>query len=88
MNAPTTVAVRSVIADGKELTISTIRIAADYYDTVIFDDSDDKKHSGMLLGGYVIDESSKRAADFDGGMDNHREALIAARHETPQTVGA
>jgi hypothetical protein len=86
MNAPTTVAVRSVIADGKELTISTIRIAADYYDTAIFDDSADKKHRGMLLGGYVIDSSSKRATDRDTGMDNHREAILAAQHETPQAV--
>jgi hypothetical protein len=88
MNAPTTVAVRSVIADGKELTISTIRIAADYYDTVIFDDSADKKHRGMLLGGYVIDSSSKRATDREAGMENHREAILAAQHETPRAVVA
>ncbi|MFD8771430.1 hypothetical protein [Streptomyces sp. NPDC059916] len=86
MNAPRTVARRSVIAGGKELTVSTIRIAADYYDTVIFDDSADKRHRGMLLGGYVIDKSSKRATDREAGMENHREALLAARRETPKRL--
>jgi hypothetical protein len=75
--------VRAVITDTKQLTVSTVRIAADYYDTVIFDDSADKRHSGMLLGGYVIDKSSKRATDRESGMENHREALIAARSEEP-----
>lgn len=86
--APTVVAARAVVTDTKELTVSTIRIAADYYDTVIFDDSADKQHSGMSLGGYVIDGSSKRGMTFDEGMANHREALIAARAEEPQAVAA
>ncbi len=84
MSAPTIVAQRPVIAGDKQLTVSTIRIAADYYDTVIFDNSADKRHSGMLLGGYVIDSSSKRALDREVAMENHREALIAAREETPR----
>jgi hypothetical protein len=66
--------------------VSTIRIAADYYDTVIFDDSADKRHAGMLLGGYVIDHSSKRADDREAAMENHREALIAAREQEPREV--
>lgn len=84
MNAPTIVAQRPVIYGDKQLTVSTIRIAADYYDTVIFDSSADKRHSGMLLGGYVIDSSSKRALDREAAMENHRAALIAAREETPR----
>ena len=88
MTAPTTVAQRPVIAGGKRLTVSTIRIAANYYDTVIFDDSPDKRHVGMLLGGYVIEKSSKRASDREAAMDNHREALIAARGEEPREVGS
>jgi hypothetical protein len=84
MAAPTNVARRAVIAGDKQLTVSTIRIAADYYDTAIFDDSPDKRHAGMLLGGYVIDHSSKRAGDRDAAMDNHREALIAAREQEPR----
>lgn len=86
MTAPTTVAVRSIVVDGKELTVSTVRVAADYYDTVIFDNSSEKKHRGMFLGGYVIDHSSKRAADREAGLENHREAIRAARLETPRTV--
>lgn len=86
MTAPTIVAQRAVIAGAKQLTVSTIRIAADYYDTVIFDDSPGKRHHGMVIGGYVIDSSSKRATDREAGMDNHRQALIAARNETPTEV--
>ncbi|MFJ8923871.1 hypothetical protein ACIREK_30890 [Streptomyces sp. NPDC102415] len=83
MSIPTVVAQRLVIAGDKRLTVSTIRIAADYYDTAVFDDSPDKQHVGMLIGGYVIDSSSKRATTREGGMENHREALIAARDEQP-----
>lgn len=86
MSVPTIVAQRPVIAGDKELTVSTVRIAAGYYDTVIFDDSPDKRHRGMLLGGYIIDSSSKRADDMGAAMDNHREALIAARTESPRSV--
>lgn len=86
MAAPTIVGQRPVISGAKRLTVSTIRIAADYYDTVIFDDSPDKRHVGMLLGGYVIDKSSRRATDRETAMDNHRKALIAARNDEPQAV--
>ncbi|MFD5491592.1 hypothetical protein ACFWH4_01290 [Streptomyces sp. NPDC127091] len=84
MTAPRIVAQRPVIAGDKELTVSTVRIAADYYGTVIFDDSPDKRHVGMVIGGYVIDHSSKRATDREAAMKQHREALIAARNETPK----
>ncbi|WP_329047049.1 hypothetical protein [Streptomyces sp. NBC_01422] len=86
MAIPTVVAQRPVVAGDKQLTVSTIRIAADYYDTVIFDDSTDKRHSGQVLGGYVIDSSSKRADDREAAMEQHREALIAARNEQPRPV--
>ncbi|MFD4795943.1 hypothetical protein [Streptomyces anulatus] len=85
---PTVVAQRQVHTDTHQLTVSTIRIAADYYDTVVFDDSPDRRHAGMLIGGYVIDSSSKRAMDREAGMDNHREALIALRSETPQALSS
>jgi len=88
MSIPQVVAQRPVIAGDKEMTVSTIRIAADYYDTVIFDDSPDKRHSGMVIGGYVIDSSSKRALNRDAAMENHRDALIAIREEAPKEPGA
>ncbi|ELP66015.1 hypothetical protein ACOT81_38600 [Streptomyces sp. WI04-05B] len=76
---PTIVARRAVVTDTLQLTVSTIRIARDNYATVIFDDSPDKRHSGKVVGGYVIDSSSKRALDRESAMDQHREALIAIR---------
>lgn len=87
MPAPQIVAQRPVISGDKQMTVSTIRIAADYYDTVVFDDSPDKRHAGMVIGGYVIDSSSKRAANRDAAMENHREALIAIRDEQPRPIG-
>lgn len=65
------------------LTVSTIQIAPRYYDTVVFDDSADKRHDGWLIGGYVINHSSKRVETRDAAMDEHREALYAARTEVP-----
>jgi hypothetical protein len=84
VSVPQIVAQRPVIAGDKQLTVSTIRIAADYYDTAIFDDSPNKQHVGMAIGGYIIDESSKPATNRESAMENHRQALIAARNETPR----
>jgi hypothetical protein len=72
-----------VVTDGKQLTVSTIRIKRGYYDTVIFDESGDKRHAGFFLGGYVINKSSKKAGSREAAMDDHREALYAARTEEP-----
>ncbi|MFD9868544.1 hypothetical protein ACFXI8_27245 [Streptomyces niveus] len=74
--APTVVAQRQVNTESHQPTVSTIRIASYSYDTAIIDESPNKKHPGMLIGGYVTDESSKRAAA--------REALTACRDETPK----
>lgn len=84
MNVPTVIAQRPVIADGKRLTVSTTRHSRSHYETVIFDDSVDRRHVGKSLGGYIIEGSSEFAADRDAAMENHREALIAARDETPK----
>ncbi|MFI9244213.1 hypothetical protein ACIGXF_16850 [Streptomyces sp. NPDC053086] len=67
----------------KNLLVSTIRIGGGYYDTVIFDESSDKRHDGFFLGGYAINHSSKKAGNRDAAMDDHREALHAARTEEP-----
>jgi len=72
-----------VVTDTKNLLVSTVRIGGGYYDTVIFDESDDKRHAGFFLGGYVINRSSKKAGNRDAAMDDHREALLAARTEKP-----
>lgn len=74
--------------DEMALTVSTVQIAPRYYDTVVFDDSSDKRHDGWLIGGYVINKSSKRVATRDEAMDDHREALYAVRTENPKTPQA
>jgi len=75
-----------VRTDSKKLTVSTVRIAPRYYDTVVFDDSASKQHDGWLIGDYVINKSSKRADSRDEAMDQHREALRAARTSEPKAV--
>ncbi|WP_125214670.1 hypothetical protein [Streptomyces griseofuscus] len=72
-----------VKTDTKNLLVSTVRIGGGYYDTVIFDESDDKRHGGFSLGGYVINHSSKKAGNRDAAMNDHREALYVARTEQP-----
>jgi hypothetical protein len=90
---PQIVAQRHVTHDGVELLVSTIRIERGRYDTCVFDDSPDKRHHGKRLPGhehdghhygpYVIGKSSEYAATREQAMDNHREALYAARTDTP-----
>jgi hypothetical protein len=70
--------------DDMALTVSTIQVAPRYYDTVVFDDSADKRHDGWSIGGYVINKSSKRQPTREAAMDDHREALLAARTEEPK----
>ncbi|MFF9624219.1 hypothetical protein [Streptomyces griseosporeus] len=72
-----------VITDTKNLLVSTVRIGGGYYDTVVFDESDDKRHAGFFIGGYVINHSSKKAGNREAAMDDHRAALHAARTEEP-----
>lgn len=67
-----------IVTDTVQLTVSTVRIRRGYYDTVVFDDSPNRQHAGMVLAGFVIDESSKRAETREAAMDQHREALVAA----------
>ncbi|MEU0181837.1 hypothetical protein ABZ312_11700 [Streptomyces sp. NPDC006207] len=77
-----------VITDTKNLLVSTVRIGGGYYDTVVFDESADKRHAGFFLGGYVINKSSKAAGSRESAMDDHREALYAARTEEPKAPQA
>lgn len=87
-----------VTGDGVALTVSTVQIARNYYDTVVFDDSAAKRHHGMVLAGhehegrkygpYVIGRTNERAETREAAMDQHREALYAARTETPKALQA
>lgn len=74
--------------DEMALTVSTVQIAPRYYDTVVFDDSADRRHDGWLIGGFVINKSNKRAESREAAMDDHREALYAARTEFPKAPQA
>lgn len=76
-----TIAFTPVKNADRELTVSTIQISRTRFDTVVFDDSADKANVGRMVGGYVIDRSSKWTASRDDAMDAHREALYAARAE-------
>lgn len=94
--APEIVRQTPVKGDGFELTVSTVRIAPRYYDTVIFDDSSDKsaagkvlashEHEGRTYGPYVIDKTNHRSETRAEAMEQHREALYAARTEQLQAV--
>lgn len=81
--APEIVRQSPVKTDTVQLTVSTIRIAPRYYDTVVFDDSEGKRHYGWSIGGFVIDKSSQRAKTREAAMEQHRAALDAIRTEEP-----
>ncbi|MBQ1165967.1 hypothetical protein KBZ21_49095, partial [Streptomyces sp. A73] len=57
--APDIVAQTPVITGTNRLTVSTIRIARDNYETVVFDDHSDKRHDGWFIDGFTINKSSK-----------------------------
>ena len=77
----------------KNLLVSTIKIAPNYYDTVVMDESDDRRHQGKVLPGhehdgrqygpYVIGATNEHAPTREAAMDQHREALYASRTEEP-----
>lgn len=91
---PKTVREAHVTSDELDLTVSTVQIAPNYYDTVIFDNHEDNRHHGKHLaehewegrkyGPYVIGKTNERAATREAAMNDHREALYAARTEQPR----
>ncbi|MGY4901130.1 hypothetical protein [Streptomyces sp. 900116325] len=74
--------------DAVALTVSTVQIAPRYYDTVVFDDSADKRHDGWLIGDFVINKTNKRAESREEAMEQHREALYEARTASPRAPQA
>lgn len=69
----------NVKGDNRNLTVSTIKLGFRRYETVIFDNHTDNRHAGKTIGGYVINNSQKLAATREQAMEDHREALYAAR---------
>ena len=66
------------------LTVSTIQVGFRAYETTVFDDTPDKRLEGWLLGERVIETTVDKASTREEAMDQHREALYAARTETPR----
>lgn len=80
------------------LVVSTIQVGFRAYQTVIFDDTTEKRlegwtlagheHEGRYYGPYVIETSVDKASTRDEAMEQHREALYAARTETPRQTAS
>lgn len=78
---PQTVRKTPVQTSTRSLTVSTVKLGPNYYDTVVFDDSPDKRHHGKRLGSWVIGHTNRRKDTREEAMDVHREAALAARDE-------
>jgi hypothetical protein len=74
------------VKNGNEwaLTVSTIQVGFRAYETAVFDDTPGKRLEGWTLGNIVIETSREKASTRDEAMDQHREALYAARTEMPR----
>jgi hypothetical protein len=74
------------VKHGKEwsLTVSTIQVGFRAYETTVFDDTPGKRLEGWTLGDRIIETTVDKANTREEAMDQHREALYAARTETPK----
>jgi hypothetical protein len=69
------------VRGGRALTVSTVKLGFRAYSTVIFDDTPDHELAGRSVGGWVIDTTEVRSETREAAMDEHRDALYAARVE-------
>lgn len=85
MSFPKTIR-QTPVKNGDEwtLTVSTVQLGFRRYETVIFDDTPDKRLEGWRLGDRIIETTVEKAATREEAMGQHREALYAARTETPK----
>ena len=65
------------------LVVSTIQVGFRAYETAVFDDTPGKRLEGWTLDGRIIEHTVDKASTRDEAMDQHREALYAARTGTP-----
>lgn len=72
----------------RELTVSTVKYGPWNYGTVIFDDSDDRRFEGKIIGGdksylytFIIDESEKEDSTREDAMTTHHQVYLLARDE-------
>lgn len=66
------------------LTVSTIKTGFRAYTTAVFDDTPDRRLVGWLLGERTIETTVETASTREEAMEQHREAVYAARTETPK----
>jgi hypothetical protein len=66
------------------LVVSTIQVGFRAYETTVFDDTVGKRLEGWKLGDHTIETSVVKAVTREEAMEQHREALYAARTETPR----
>lgn len=71
--------------DAWALVVSTVQVGFRAYDTVIFDDTTEKRLEGWLIDGRVIERTVEKASTREEAMEQHREALYAARTGTPRS---
>ena len=68
----------------RALEVSTAKLDHRRYDTVVFDISDGKQHTGKRVGTWVIDHVNKYDETRETAMDTHRAAVLTARDEPIQ----
>lgn len=78
---PEDIAKTPIVAADRHLLVSTIKLRPGRYDTVVFDESDGKTHTGKRVGRWVIDSYAEWTTDRELAMDAHRDAVLAARRE-------
>lgn len=85
MSFPKTIR-RTPVKNGDEwtLTVSTVQLGFRRYETTVFDDTPNKRLEGWTLGDRIIETTVDKASTREEAMEHHREALYAARTETPK----
>jgi hypothetical protein len=85
VSVPEIIARTRVTTDEVDVTVSTIRIADDYYDTAIFDEHSTKRDHGKKLGRWVIGHSSERTQTRAAADAMHETAVATAYERRPVT---
>jgi hypothetical protein len=82
---PESIARTRVITTEVDVTVSTVRIADDYYDTAILDEHPNKRDHGKKLGRWVIGKSSERTLTPADADAMHKTAVATAYERRPIT---
>lgn len=66
---------------GRDLTVETVSLEQGEYGTRVVDNTGDQRHSGMKVGGWVINGVYMPTSNWEAAMSSHREAVRAATYE-------